>query len=191
METKLVKDVMLSLRDYGMVADDATLLDAVIALDNAQPPAGSGRQPHRAVLVTDQNGKVIGKLGHLAFLKALEPKYHELGDIAILARAGISSTFVESMKENLQIWQDSLPDLCKRARKIKVRDVMHPVTESIDESASLTEAIHKLIMWQTLSLLVKREGEIVGILRLSDVYDEIATYMKAKESGRWPKPDHP
>jgi len=59
-----------------------------------------------------------------------------------------------------------------------VKNVMHSVVENIDEEASLAEAIHKMIMWQTLSILVRRKGDVVGILRLSDLYTELATTMK-------------
>jgi hypothetical protein len=34
-------------------------------------------------------------------------------------------------------------------------------------------AIHKIIMWQCLSVLVKRGNEVVGILRTSDLINEI------------------
>ena len=55
---------------------------------------------------------------------------------------------------------------------------MRPVTESIDENASLCEAIHKIVILQTLSILVKRGREVIGLLRLSDLFDEIARQMK-------------
>jgi hypothetical protein len=54
---------------------------------------------------------------------------------------------------------------------------MIPVTESIDENALLTEAIHRIVLWQTLSILVTRGGEVVGILRLSDLFDEISCHV--------------
>lgn len=181
-----VKDLMLSVSEYAVVDENATLRDAVIALEQSKPKGG---QPHRAVLVVDKKGKVVGKLGHLAFLKALEPKYNELGDINLLVKAGVSPTFIDSMSENLRIWGTGLEELCKQARKVKVRDVMHPAAHSIDENALVTEAIHKLIVWNTLSLLVTRKDEIVGILRLADVYAQVAVYIKTKESNRWAKPE--
>lgn len=179
---KQVKDLMLPLKEYAVVDEDATLHDAVVALDLAQP---ENRQPHRAVLAVDKQGKVVGKLGHLAFLKALEPGYNDLGDLGILARAGVSPSFIDSMMHNLNVWHEDLPTLYNRAREIRVKDVMHPVKESVEEDAPLSEGIHKLILWQTLSLLVTRKGEVTGVLRLSDVYDEIAGYIRKKKSGRW------
>ncbi|MFZ5981745.1 MAG: CBS domain-containing protein, partial [Candidatus Zixiibacteriota bacterium] len=79
---------------------------------------------------------------------------------------------------NFRFFQEDLCDLCKRARNINVVDVMRPVTESIDENASLSEAIHKMVMWSTLSVLVTRGNDVVGLLRLSDVFQAVADYMK-------------
>ena len=178
MSAKKVKDLMLPLDEYAIVNEEATLLEAVLALDEAQEKLPANMQPHRAVLVVNFEGKVVGKLGHLAFLRALEPKYSLLGDLPTLSRAGLSSEFVTSMIENMRLWQEDLTDVCKQACHTKVKKVMRPVAENIDENASLSEAIHKMIMWQTLSILVKRRDEVVGILRLSDLYAELAKTMK-------------
>jgi len=45
--------------------------------------------------------------------------------------------------------------------------------ECLNENATLDEAIHILIMGHQQSLLVTREREIVGILRLTDVFSAI------------------
>ena len=82
------------------------------------------------------------------------------------------------MIENMRLWQEDLTDVCKQACHTKVKKVMRPVAENIDENASLSEAIHKMIMWQTLSILVRRKDNVVGILRLSDLYAELAKTMK-------------
>ena len=80
---------------------------------------------------------------------------------------------------NLEFWQDRISANCLRAGSMKIKDLMIPATECIDEDAPLTEAIHKIVMWQTLSILVKREGEVIGILRVSDLFAEIADNIRA------------
>ncbi len=84
MEVKKVKDIMLPLDEYAIVSENATLYDAFKALKDSQDKLDPGRQPHRAVLVVNKKNKVLGKVGHLAFLKALEPKYDQLGDLHVL-----------------------------------------------------------------------------------------------------------
>jgi len=178
MDTKKVKDLMVPLEEYAVVSNKATLVEALHALEKAQQTLKPGQHRHRAVLVLDKDNRVIGKIGHLGFLKALEPKYNVLGDMGKLSQVGLNAEFINSMMDNFHFFQDELCDLCKRARHINVVDVMHPVTESIDENASLSEAIHNMVMWSTLSVLVTRGKDIVGLLRLSDVFQEVADFMK-------------
>jgi CBS domain-containing protein len=180
MDAKTIKDLMVSLDEYAVVPEDATVLEALNALESAQENLPPGREPHRAVLVVDKRKKVVGKIGQLAFLRALEPKYLHLGDLKTLARAGLSEDFVDEMMENLSFLRGSLEDICRQAGSLRARDVMHPVSESIDENAPLAEAIHKIVLWQTLSILVTRRGEVVGILRLSDLFTAVSARIKGK-----------
>jgi CBS domain-containing protein len=181
MKIKLVKELMLPLSDYAVVSMEASLKEALKALELAQKRLSPDRQPHRAVLVTDKAGKIVGKLGHLGFLKALEPKYNVLGDVERLSRSGLSLEFINSMMDNYRFWQDDFAVLCRRSRNIKIKDVMKPVEESIDENATLTEAIHRIVMWQTLSILVTSGKQVVGILRLSDLFEEVVNIIESDE----------
>ena len=181
MDEKRVKDVMLPLEEYAVVPEDATFRDAILVLDKAQQELPRGRQPHRAVLVVDRDNKIVGKVGQLSFLRALEPKYGMFSDLDKLARARITPEFLTRIMEELQFWQDSISACCGRATSIKVKDFMNPVTECVDENAPLSEAIHRIIMWQTLSILVTRQDQVVGILRLSDLFAELTNHVKAME----------
>ncbi len=178
-EAKWVKDVMLPLDDYAVVPEDASMIDAYIALEEAQERLPTGRQPSRAVLIADKDGKIIGKVGQLAFLKALEPKYNEMGDLSALSRVGLSTDFISTMMDNMSLWKENFFDVGQRARNTKIAEIMHPVTESIDENAHLSEAVHRIVMYQTLSLLVTRDKQIVGILRLTDLFNEIGQQLKS------------
>ncbi len=181
MNSILVKDLMLPLNEYALVSEDDSLFDALQKLERAQINLHPGSQFHRAVLVQDKKGQIVGKLGHLGFLKALEPKYTILGDIERLSKSGLSSEFIESMMEKYNFWRDDLAEICHRAHRISIRQVMKPVEESIDEKSSLTEAIHRMVLWQTLSILVTRDGKVVGILRLSDLFTKVSDLVKSSE----------
>lgn len=179
MNKTLVRELMVPLDDYAVVPATATLRDAALALQAAQERREAGRQPHRAVLVADATGRIVGKIGQLAFLKGLEPKYNMLGDLNTLARAGVSDALIATMRDHYRYFEDSFDDICRRGESIPVREVMHPVREGISETATLGEALHLLVMWQQLSLLVNRDGRSVGLLRLSDLFEEIMQHMIA------------
>lgn len=175
MDTKQVKDLMLPLSDYAVVSQDATVAEALDALKTACDRIPMDLQPPRAVLAVDENQNVIGQLGHLEFLKALEPKYGMFGNLEVLSKADLSTDFITSMMENYCILQDSLSNLCRTAMSVKVQKIMRSVSDSIDENAPLTEAIHKMVMWQSMRILVTRLGKVVGILRLADLFAEVSS----------------
>ena len=174
---KLVKELMIPISSYPTVSSEGLLLDAIVALEKKQLLRPYNIEPYRAVLVTDEKGRIVGKIGQLAFLKALEPKYQMVVDMEKLAMANLSSEFINTIMDHYDLWRDNFFDICSKAHNIKVKDIMLPVEQSIDENSSVAEAIHKIIMWQTLSILVSRDKEIVGIIRLSDLYQEIAQFV--------------
>ncbi|MFH1373086.1 MAG: CBS domain-containing protein [bacterium] len=178
MEIRSVKELMVPRDQYAVVSQEATLLEAILIMEEAQKRRDRRWQPFRSVLVADENDKIVGKLGQLAFLKALQPQRGVLRDTNKLASAGVSEQMMTSMMDHSRFFQDNLSDLCLRAANGKVKDVMHPVSESIDENTLLGEAISKIIQWECLSVLVTRGTEVVGLLRLSDLCLEIAEYMK-------------
>ena len=92
---------MIPLADYTVVPLGSTLFDAVVALEHAQQHLMPGKQSHRAVLVTDQDGHIVGKVGPFALMKALEPKYSILGDLETVRRPGIDSQTLQAMMEHL------------------------------------------------------------------------------------------
>ena len=176
---KRVKDLMVSLDEYPLVSQDTTLREAVLVLEEAQTRLVGRRQPYRAVLVVDEKNRIVGKIGQLAFLRALEPRCNVIGDLESLAVAGVSEEFLSSMMEHYRFFQERLSDLCARSSRVLVKDVMRPVTQSVDENATLRETIHRIVMWQTLSLLVTRDNAVVGLVRLSDLFDAVAEQLKA------------
>ena len=192
MEPISVKDLMVPLEEYATVSHDATLYDAVTALEEAQERLDRSMHKylHRAVLVLDDQNNVVGKISQLDVLKALAPKYREMGDGRSLSLAGFSPEFLKGMMDQERLWSGSLRDICSRAGEIGVKDFMYTPTkgEYIDEDAPLEEALHLLVMGNHHSLLVTRGERIVGILRLTDVFAAIYDLIETcKPQGKVPR----
>ncbi len=185
MKTIAVKDLVVPLEEYATVSDDATLFDAVTALEEAQEALDRDRYLylHRAVLVYDKNKKIVGKISQLDVLRALEPKYDNMGDVGRMSLAGFSPSFLKNMLKQEALWESPLRDICTKAGSFRVKTFMYIPTEGeyIDEGASMDEAIHLLVMGHHHSLLVTRGEEIVGILKLTDVFSEVFHIMKTCE----------
>jgi CBS domain-containing protein len=183
MKSYLVKDLMVPLSEYATVTEDATLYEAVSSLEEAQEKFEDkhARYRHRAVLVLDKDGNVIGKLSQLDVLKALEPKYRDVIEGEGSHRYGFTKQFMKSMLDTYQLFANPLDDICRKAGEQSVKKFMYTPTkgEYVSENASLDVAIHQLIMGHHQSLLVTRKEKIVGILRLTDVFAAVFHKMKA------------
>ena len=183
MESILVKDIMVRLEDYATVSEDATLYEAVRALNAAQKKFDPNTYPHRAVLVYAAGGKIVGKLSQLDVLRALEPKYQDVSDFKELDGYGINADYIRNLVKELGLLKKPLDDMCRKAATLKVKNIMHTPLEGeyLDEKASLNEAVIQLLVGKHQSLLVTRGSEIVGILRLTDVFVKVADMISSCE----------
>jgi CBS domain-containing protein len=188
-DSKIVRDLMVPLSDYATVPEDATLIEAVKTLKKAQKEFDQSRDRHRAILVYDKNNKIVGKVSQLDVLRALEPKYDQMGEGNPLARYGLSRfgfspRFMKTMMKQFQLWEKSMEESCKAAAKLKVKDVMYAPTEGeyVEDASNLSVAIHQLLLGHHQSLLVTHDKEIVGILRLTDVFREVVNVFESLES---------
>lgn len=182
MEQVTVKDIMVPLSEYATVSVDASMVEAVMALEASQESYDRTRYTHRAVLVYDDNGQIVGKVSQLDVLRGLEPKYKELTDSKCISHTGVfSSEFLRSIMQSQGLWVDPLAHICRKAAARKVREIMCPPEKNdyVNEGATLTEAIHQLIMGGQQSLLVTRDERVVGILRLSDAFAAVCEMIKA------------
>ena len=182
MKTRMVKDLMVPLEEYATVNEGASLHAAVMALEEAQKKVHQNRYKHRAILVLDEGKRVVGKLSQLDVLKGLESGYKKMGDFKGISHTGFSTEFIKSMVDKYDLWKKPLEDICRRSPHIKVKDIMYSPTEGeyVPMDATLDQALHQLVVGHHQSLLVTKDGrEIVGILRLTDVFQQVTEMIKA------------
>jgi len=180
MKTIPLKELMVPLADYATVSREATLREAVMALEEAQKTLDPSRHKHRAILVLDETGKVVSKITMKNILVALEPKYGKIEGMDVLERSGYSPDMIKDMLEDNVLWMEPLQFICERAAGLKLIDFIQAPSagEYIDENATLAEATHRLVISPYHSLLVNRGDKVVGILRLSDLFSKICEIMK-------------
>ncbi|HOP07475.1 MAG TPA: CBS domain-containing protein [candidate division Zixibacteria bacterium] len=178
MSLKTAEDIMVPIDEYPLVDSEATLWEVAIRLhESRREPVANGKIPYQAVLVADDQGNIVGKVGQMAIMRGLQPRSQVLGDLNTLSRAGVSEAVLESMLDGSRSLQMDFPDLCRAAAATPVKNVMHPVTEHIEVTATIAEVIHKLIAFQSLSALVTRDGHPIGLVRLADLCDEVVRQM--------------
>ena len=185
MKSYQVKEMLVPLSEYATVPETASLLEAVKALKKAQAAYSRNRYQHRAILVFGKDNHFVGKLSQHDVIMALEPNYKGMANAAdhgSMHRLGFSNTFVESTLEQYHLWEQALDNLCEKALHLKVKNIMYAPAKSefVNEGSTLDEAIHRLILGNHHSLLVSAAHdarEIVGVLRLVDVFEFVSDAM--------------
>ena len=176
---QLVKELMVPLEAYPRIPAEASLHDAIKALERALlgPAVDPKRSRDRAVLVQAADGRVLGKLSLWDVLRGIEPRYGQRIEPLV-------------MIDDYFLWTHaSFSGLADKARSIKVRELLqeHTRDEFISEDAPLDLAAHQLVHGKLLSLLVKRGDRIVGILRLSDTFKAVTEMIAAAEAQEAPQ----
>jgi len=178
-----VKELMVPLSEYATVPKGSTLFEAVLALEKAQEEFDHTKYKHRGILILDKKKRVIGKLGQLDVLRALEPKEDDPGEIYDLKQFGFSSRFVHKLRKQRRLKATPLKDLCSKASRLKVEEFMQTPSEGeiIEQEASLEMAVMQLVTGHHISLLVTRGKKIIGVLRLTDAFAAVFHTMKECE----------
>lgn len=166
---------MIPLSEYETISIEANLYEAALALGEAQKAFGQGIHRHRILLISDENGEIVGKISQLDVLRALEPKGKQIYNYKRLSRFGVDSHYLQPMLNQCGLWDKPLMDICKSAGRLKVKMLIcAPMPgEYVSEDAPLSEAIHQLALEHHQSLLVTRGKKIVGILRQTDMFKEV------------------
>ncbi|EKD38502.1 MAG: CBS protein [uncultured bacterium] len=173
MKNYLVKDLMVPISEYAAVPVGTSLLDAIRVLERAQDAYTISKYQHRAILVLDPAGQVIGKISQLRALKAIEGEHEFDDEIAEMRKFKFSEAYIAQLRDRFRSRKKIIEDATLReAAGKKVEEFMQTPTpgEYVSEDCGLDTAIHKLVAGTHLSLLVTRKQEIVGILRISDVF---------------------
>ena len=181
MKNIIVKDMMVPLTEFVSVSEDDSLFDAVQAFEKAFDIHDGMKSQQRAIVVLGKDGKVVGKVSYLDVIRALEPKYDQMDSSRALSRFGFNAKFIRSAFEQFDLWNKPLDEICQKAVQFKVKRFMYTLTkgEYVDQDAALDDAVHKLIIGSHQSLLVTKGKEIVGVLRLKDVFKEVCSRINA------------
>ena len=172
----LAKDLMVPISEYATVEIGTPLIEAVQALERAQGLYTESKYQHRAVLVLDKCGNVVGKITQLRALKAIEPEFDFLNDIEDIKKFNFSDDYLVALRTTYREKSKFIntATLTTAANK-KVEEFMQDYSagEYIDENGNIDQAIHKLVSGKHLSLLVTSGDRITGILRVADVFTAV------------------
>jgi hypothetical protein len=162
------KDFATPLAEYTNLPSSATLQDAIDALERAirgQSEHPVARPRDFAVMVIDEHDRVIGRLVVWDLLAGLET-------------AGVTRVDSLSMIDDFGAWSH-VSHLVARAREVKIRELVRSLhkDEFIDENETMDQAAARFVRHRFFSLIVTRNGQPVGVLRVVDVFSHICSLL--------------
>lgn len=172
---------MVPISDYATIHEDATMAEAIQALENESRQHAGGPYRHQSLVVIDSNNHVIGRLSQVDMMRAMEPRYHKLGNARWTHNMELSKEVLVALRENFQLWEQSLEEACREIGNAIVRDYMQEPAEGeiVSETDTMNVAMHRTVMGRHHSLLVTRGKEIVGILRSTDLFNALCDRLDA------------
>ncbi|MFH1985459.1 MAG: CBS domain-containing protein [Pseudomonadota bacterium] len=181
MKTRLVKELMVPISDYATIHEGASMAEAIRALESEKKRYGDAPYRHQSLVVIDVNRHVVGRLSQVDMMHALEPRYSQLGDARWIGRSVLSKSVLKTLREEYQLWEQPLEEMCRALGSAMVKDFMQEPTEGefVSETDTMNVAMHRVVMGRHHSLLVTRGKEIVGILRSTDLFNALYDMMGA------------
>ena len=175
MKTKRIKEIMVPISDYATVSKDATLKEAIRALENVNKTYDDGPYRHRSLVVIDADQKAVGRVSQTDIMRALEPRYAEVGDAFWLDRSRLTQRMLKTIREEFQLWDQPVEAMCRTMETCRVSDIMQVPSEGefVDENDTMNIAMHRIVMGRHNSLLVTQGSTIVGLVRSTDLFNAL------------------
>lgn len=180
-DKKRVKDIMAHIDEYDKIDMEAPLCDALAILkkNHEKIKACVTGKFHKTLLVTDASKKIIGKLSIYDLIRGLVPEPAKEMEISrsfysmLSSRALEVSAEVGEMQERFAWLHGTFLDLTKQETQKKVKQVMSPIHPLLVEEDSINKAIYVMFKEKVRQPLVVRDGEIIGVVNIMDIFPEL------------------
>ena len=166
---KKVADLMIRLEDYPHIPYWYTLRQAMAIVREAAIKFEGTFEP-RSVLVFDEKYHLLGILTLPDIIRGLTPKLLQ-GAMGKLQDAFDLDSVLSDLEADLTGPQ------VKEASQTPVSEVMSPIKATVDVGDTLAKAIFLMVKEEVSRMPVMQEQKVVGIIRLSDLFQEVSDFV--------------
>lgn len=180
-QEKKIRDIMSRIDEYNKVPLEGRLCDALAVLkeNHEKIQASVPGKFHKTLMVADDSGKIAGKLSIFDLIRGLVPEaakkpVHSRAYYAVLSARALSvEQEIAQVQERFQWLHTSFLDLVMKETQKKIKDVMSPLHPVLTENDPINKAIYVMFKENIRQPAVVRDGEIVGIVSIMDVFPEL------------------
>ncbi|MBN1932653.1 MAG: CBS domain-containing protein [Desulfobacterales bacterium] len=189
---KRVKDIMNPIEEYSTVDVEAHLCEALSILKKNHENIKSCAVGtfHKTIFVTDASKNIIGKLSMYDLIRGLVPESAKKPALrayrAILSsRAEAVADEVGEIQKRFKWLDNTFFDLVKQEVNTKIKDCMSPVQAILKEEDTLNWAIYSMFRVNEREPLVVRDGKIVGVINLMNIFGELLDIVGPECNVNW------
>ncbi|MCF8010989.1 MAG: CBS domain-containing protein [Clostridiales bacterium] len=156
---KSIINLMIPIHECPTVSPEDTIKRAVALLKKGT------EQEHQYVLVMGTGKQPTGLLSRRLLLSTLEPE------------------FVVTDRWALPVfWNGFFTEKCQEEAKKKVKNIMRPINLlTIEIDAPIIKAVHVMVSNHVGLLPVMKENKVLGILRIREIFYELAGHITESE----------
>jgi len=151
---KNLKGLMIPITDYPHMPYWATLEEAVVLLNFSYETA------HDTILVFEESYRLIGVLDQKEILKNIHP--------------GFSKLSLEKISDK---WEKLISTHNLDQLKKPIKDFITPFNIILDVEDHALKAAHLMLKHDIDLLPVKESEKIAGVVKMHDIFHEIATFI--------------
>lgn len=173
MQTKTAEEIMIPLHKYPQVPKWFTIRQAIQLIQTTKIEYKGHVSMPRAILVTDEEYKIVGMIRRRDILRSLEPK-------GFFARSVEHPKIYGEITPNLELIEiafDHFFDRCFRQAEEPIWKYISNIEYTVNYNDHLMKIIYLIDLTGISIFPVVKEGEVIGVIRTFEVLNEIAKML--------------
>ena len=170
-DTLVVRDVFIPLESYPNINENQSLYDAVQEI--REFTTGEKNQIRYAeMFVVNNENKLVGKINLIDILHALAPSLFAADKVAKFEGKGTNFPNLAILLE------DSFLKKCAEQATIAIKDFMSKIEDSVTADTPTLKTLMLMLNAKKYSFPVVDGGEVIGVVRLEEIFLEICGHCK-------------
>ncbi len=164
-----IKDVYIKIDDYPNISEHAQVGNAFHLMHHVL----EDKNKFRTILVLDDDDHLKGYLSLRDLIRAVGPDYLHKSRPDIKGHQPFSG-FSQDLTSLSMLWQDEFVLNIQDELAKPVSDYMTLMEDHVSMDDTITKCIYLMLLRDVLILPVVEEEQVLGVVRLVDVFDRIA-----------------
>ncbi|MDO8707077.1 HPP family protein [Pseudomonas sp.] len=156
-----MKAIDIMTKEFDAILPTATVKEAVTLFKCGF--RGEGRKGVNALMVMDENGKLVGLITMSHILKAIMPFYMEMAHLSEFA------------------WEGLFERMCHKIENRLVSDFMEKKVITVDPDANIFEISELMLKSRVRRLPIVEKDKVIGIVYRKELFFKIVETMLEKE----------